>query len=1008
MKRSTLFGSALLASLVLANPALADDSTSTTLWDHSPWNKDQVIKLFEKAFNDGRNYPTKDEFESIGLNFDLEFSRSHTRQRNVFKDSDHDVVSDINHDRKLWCNLPAGYGKITGGYPSTEFDQDVFSMWNYTTIFGAWNYGYLEAPGCWIDAAHKNGTRMYGGIKFYESWNDNGDEAEFFNLISTKNDDGTYKYARAFVNAAAFFGNDGYNINQEGTVYQRADWYQFHAAVQKTADELGIRNFGIGQYTQNAGLSDANVQMMYGNSTMGKAFDCMLNYSGNKLAYRGVPQSLQVAENCGLGKDGVYQGHLLVGLSSDYWTQMNTDATKPMNLAIWGEHDQSRFFQFRVGIDPISVQQNYQLLLERAFSGANCNPLNRPAISNAWGSFQVADATLIDEQLNNSPGFASMVPERTVDQGILPFETHFNLGNGDAYFYNGKVTNGSWYNMSMQDIVPTYRWLLTKKGDIKTASSDLKVKFTHEDAYVGGSSIRLTGSTSEGTDLVLYRTKVAASEGNVKATVALKGAKGNNVSVIVKKAGSDSWIEAPCGELAGGAWEVKTANIAGVAKGDVIEYIGLRVNNATDLNLLVGKLNISDDRKVDPAFIAKNSLLVEVKEETSKSLSVKLNWQPDYANYTTSIDKFGMVYNDEVNIDHFEILYKEGENGRVKEVGRTSQWATYIGNLPMSQSTDARIGVRAVSTDLKTYSPTQWVVIPHFQGELPEVEEKDPYGESWMSSIGNAPSAQDCVEKIWVEKVKTTGATQDLDYNVTANPLLGVSERQYYFAHDHKLILNQGQEIKMDFKGYNSSAGSCLEWDFIYAYIDYDGNYSFLDADEELGHFGNLNSGTTEIVDPGLEINFTVPADAHIGESRLRIVGSDAWTPHPGPTGGTVKGYSIDFPVEIQGTNADRGPAKTYKDYRDQGEADEPQYVENGNSAIDEIGGDATIAGVEIVDGIAYFTNTDKAWFFDMNGRCVKFINGETTVSVADLAAGVYVVKLQNGQVVRSVKVVVK
>lgn len=1007
MKRSTLFGSALLASLLLANPALAD-STSATLWDHTPWENDQVLKLFEKAYNEGRNYPTKEEFESIGLNFQLEFQRSHTRQREVFKDSDRDVVSDINHDRKLWCNLPAGYGKITGGLPSTEFDQDVFSMWNYTSIFGCWNYGYLQAPGCWVDAAHKNGTRIYGGIKFYEGWNDDGSEAEFFNLISAKNDDGSYKFARAFVNAAAFFGNDGYNINQEASLYTKEDWYKFHAAVQKTADELGIHNFGTGQYTQNSTLSTDLAPMLYGNSEIGKAFDCMLNYSGNKLAYRGVETSLNAAKACGLGTEGLYQGQLLVGLSSDYWTQMNTDKTKEMNICIWGEHDQSRFYQFRIGSDPISVQQNYQLLLEKAFTGAHRNPLTRPAISNSWGEFQVADPDQADMQLNNSPGFASMVPERTVNHGVLPFETHFNLGNGENYFYNGKVTNGSWYNMSMQDIVPTYRWLITKKGDIKTASTDISAKFTHEDAYVGGSSLRLTGATTSGADLVLYRTKVAVSEGSVKATLALKGAKGTNLSVIVKKAGSDSWIEAPCGELAGGAWEVKTANIAGLAKGDVIEYIGLRVNNASDLNVLVGKLNISDDRQIDPAPIAKNSLLVDVKEENTKSLSVKLTWEPDYKNYTTSVGKFGMVYNDEVNIDHFEILYKEGENGRVKEVGRTSQWATYIGNLPMTQTTDARIGVRAVSTDLKTYSPTQWVVIPHAQGEIPEAIEEDPYGKSWMSSNGNG-TLENCIKYIWAEKVTTTGATQDLNYAVEANPLEGNSVEQYYFAEDHKLVLTQGQKVTLNFKGYNSGTGESLKYDFLNVYIDYDGNYSFLDADEILGKFGNLNAGTTEIVDPGLSLEFTVPADAHLGASRLRIVGSDAWTPHPGPTGGTVKGYSIDFPVEIQGTNTnDRQPAKTYKDYRDQGEADEPLYVENGNSAIDEINGDATFAGVEIVDGIAYFTNTDKAWFFDMNGRCVKFVNGETTVSVADLAAGVYVVKLQSGQVVRSVKVVVK
>ena len=516
-----------------------------------------------------------------------------------------------------------------------------------------------------------------------------------------------------------------------------------------------------------------------------------------------------------------------------------------MNICIWGEHDQSRFFQFRVGSSPTNVQENYQLLLEKAFSGANRNPLSRPEISNAWGSFQVADADHANEQLNNSPGFASMFAERTAIGGNLPFETHFNLGNGENYFYNGKVTNGSWYNMSMQDIVPTYRWLVTAKGDMKTFANDIDVRFTHEDAYVGGSCIRLSGATTAGNDIVLYRTALKASAGNVKVNLALKGAKGaSNLSVILKKEGSDNWIEVPAGELAGTAWEAKTLNVSGIAKGEVIEYIGLRVNSSAEgYKMLVGKLNISDDLTVSPAALKANSLLVEVKEETTKSLSVKLNWEPAYEGYNTSIDKFGMVYNDEINVDHFEILYKEGNDGRVKEVGRTAQWATYIGNLPVAQTTNAFIGVRAVSVDLKSYSDVQWVAIPHSSGELPEPTVEDPYGRSWMSSNGNG-TLENCIKHIWVEKVTTEGATQNLNYTATSNPLEGVSTDQYYFAADHKLILNQGQKITMTFKGNNSGTGESLQYDFVYPYLDYDGNYSFLDADEVLGQFGKMNAGT--------------------------------------------------------------------------------------------------------------------------------------------------------------------
>lgn len=1001
-----------MAAMAFAPAAIAD-SQSTVVYDQSPWENEQVLKLFSDAWDQGRNYPTQAELEAIGLTIDLEFVRSHTRFRPIVKDAAKDVVSDINHDRLLWCNFPAGYGKNIGGYPSTEFDQDVFSMWNYTNLFGSWNYGFLLAPGSWVDAAHKNGTRIYGGIKFYESWNDDGSEATFYNFINTKNDDGTYKYARAFVNAAAFFGNDGYNYNSEGTIHNTATWNEFHKAVMDISRELNIEGFGIGQYTTNPALSSSNIKQIYGNKETGKIFDCMLNYSGNKLYYRGAGSSAKLAESDGPGLEGVYQGHWCVGLSTDYWTQMNTDDTKKMNICLWGEHDQSRFFQFRIGDNVMNTQANYQLLLEKAFSGANRNPLSRPAINNAWGSFQVATADLASTQLNNSPGFASMFPERTAINSELPFETHFSLGNGENYFYKGKVTHGSWYNMSQQDIVPTYRWLVTGKGDMTAYASDIDVRFTHEDAYMAGSSLRITGvnDNSNGNDLVLYRTKLTASEGNVKAKLALKGAVGaSNLSLIVKKEGAANWIEVPFGNLESTSWEVKELPIAEIAKGDVIEYIGLRVNDVKkDNSMLVGQLKISDDREIQQALIKKNSVIVEIKEETAKSLSVKIGWEPDYAGYTTSLDKFGMVYNDEINVDHFEIVYKEGVDGKVKELGRTAQWATYIGNIPMTQTTEAYIGVRSVSVDLKCISPVEWVEIPHYAGELPAIEEEDPYGRTYLYNYGSS-TLESILSTIYWEKVTTTGADQNIDYNKSSNPVLGTEKQNdnYYFATEHLLKVSQGQTVTINLKAKEANS-DCLKYDFVYLYMDYDGNYSFMDADETLGSVGKLNSGTAEIANPGVSFNFTVPADAKTGPTRLRIVGSDAWGAHPGPTGGTWKGHSLDFPVEISGTNDERGPAKTYKDYRDQGEAEEPEYIENGFAGIDDVAAEATFSGVEIVDRVAYFTNTDKAWFYNVDGRCVKFVaNAAETASVSDLAAGVYVVKMQNGQIIRSAKVVVK
>ncbi len=111
-------------------------------------------------------------------------------------------------------------------------------------------------------------------------------------------------------------------------------------------------------------------------------------------------------------------------------------------------------------------KRNYQALLERAFSGGNRNPLNRPEISNTGNNWEKEGDKL---PLSTFAGLATWIPERSAIQGNLPFATYFNLGNGDRYNYKGKKTAGAWYNMANQDRVPTYRWLVTEPGTV-TAS----------------------------------------------------------------------------------------------------------------------------------------------------------------------------------------------------------------------------------------------------------------------------------------------------------------------------------------------------------------------------------------------------------------------------------------------------------------------------------------------------------------------------------------------------------
>ncbi len=1012
MKKLTLFAAALLcASAVQVNAQSVnyDGNTIKESYDFTPWDNDAFLELFAAALEKGQNYPTAAEFKAAGFNLDVEFVRSHVRPAVIMQDAAKNLISEdggVYPTRRVWMNVPAGQGDMTGGYPSAEFNNDVYSMWQYTHVFGAWNHAILQCPGSWADAAHRNGTHMYSGIKFFESWTPGSHATGWIKLITTKNSDGTYKYVKPLVNALRYLGLDGINYNFEDAGYDANDVVQFHKACYRYAAEIGFDSFHIGIYTQSSSLAVGNTEARLGTKATGKTADCMLNYSGSQFSWQ-MASSVQAAEAAMGTAEDLYAGTWISSLDGRGWSRLNADkATMRCGICCWGEHKVSRIFMYTVGDNTMDLQENYQIMQERFFCGGNRNLLNRPAIKES--GFRFGEAT--KDQLLEFQGVASFAPERTAIQGNLPFNTHFTLGNGDFYAYKGKKTLNSWYNMGQQDYVPTYRWLTYQAGTT-TNSNDLDVRFTHEDAYIGGNALRLTGaSTASGTDLVLYRAKLNVTGNNPKVTVALKsgkeGSNASNLSVIVKKFDESAWLEFPLGNVEGKAWQEVEANMTGVAKGDVIEYIGLRVKGGvSDYKMLVGKLLLTDDATTGaPAAINAESLLAEVRNETKTSMSVKLTWDVNTAGFTPALADWNMVYNDEVNIDHFELFYKNGENGRVSEVGRTTTWSAFFPNLQFEDADDQPyVGVRSVSKDLKNFSEIVWVALNRDNGNLPD--NTTLYEATYINNLTDG--YETAVAGRWMASFKTTGADQNVDYKSTSY----VADSTQYVFVDQTLKVKQGQKITVTYAGNTHSDG--LQYCTVVGYVDWDLNRDFNikdGSDEIVYENGERNKGVASV--NANTFNFTVPADAAPGTSLLRLVFSDAWFAHPGPIGGTNKGFSIDIPVEISGTNTPRQPEATYKDLRDAGVADEPEMSDP--NAIDEITSDREAVAVSsfypsVAEDVIYFNNVEKAWIYTVDGRFVQFIdNAPESVSVSDLTPGLYVVKMQNGQIVRSQKLVKK
>ena len=1006
MNKKSTMKMLMLAGLLCGAPSTMSaqtntGSTSTTIYDFSKFGDQSLLELFEKAEKAGRKFPTKQELIDAGIYDEIEFVRSHVRKREILSRQDR-LVGDTYRERDLFMNIPAGAGSTIGGYPSKDFASDNFSMWNYTNLFGSWNHGLFQAPGSWADAAHKNGTDIMSGIKFFDTTGGRGGYATgWVEFIKQKNADGTFKYARPLIRILQFLGMDGINYNFEARGYDDSDVVKFHQELYKIAAAENFKNFHIAIYTSHSSLSSYNTEALFGKNNV-KTSDLMLNYSADDFT-PSMASSVQQAKRSLNTAKGLYAGVWIVTMNRS-WTRLNAPGAEECGVCLWGEHGQSRFWSYNTGGSAQERMSNYQMLLERGFSGGNRNPAVRPEIRNAGHNWEWSGSVA---PLSTFPGLASWIPERSAINGTLPFSTYFNTGAGEVYTYKGKKTAGSWYNMSNQDIVPTYRWLVYN-GGTTNVSTNVQPEFTYEDSYTGGSCLKLTGKgTAPLTDIVLYKTNLTGTSGAIKAQVAIKtgkeGTQDSKLSLIVRLKNSGEWKEFAVDGTTDNTWKEHTVALTGLSSTDVIDRIGLRVKNVDNqYKLLVGKLAIVDDFTATPQGV--KDLTIQVKEENKSSLSVKATWALNSATEET------VVYNDDANVDHFEVLYKNGENGTVSEIGRTSQWATYIGDIELKESDKPFIGVRSVSKDLKTYSPVEWKEIPRSTyASLPEKKD-NPYGEPELDMAADGYKTAQKVR--YIETFETIGGDQNINYRANG-PQGGTN---YVDATNHVLKVAQGTKVTLKFKGYEAQDHidgnhDDLRWCMGKGWIDLNGDHVFTPVDikqdpangEQLFFLGQVRKGTYAQVQSPQSYEFTIPADAKVGKTRMRIVFSDAWFAGSLlPTGKFNKGFAIDFGVEITGNNPQR---ETPKSTRDEGKAEQPEGL-SASTSITSFAGEAS-ALVQTSKDLK-FSNVEKAWIFGVDGSLVKVLDNPQQYEIKSLPKGIYLVKMLNNNVIRTQKVVIK
>ncbi|MFA8344245.1 MAG: LamG-like jellyroll fold domain-containing protein, partial [Rhodothermaceae bacterium] len=244
---------------------------------------------------------------------------------------------------------------------------------------------------------------------------------------------------------------------------------------------------------------------------------------------------------------------------------------------------------------------------KRFWSGENGDPSNTET-SHKW------------------KGFANYIPANSVIDDV-PFSTNFSLGLGYDYYINGEKlsdttrSSSGWNNIALQDILPTWRWLVESSG------SKLDVNFDFTDAYYGGNSIKFSGNLSSDNNVKLYKTKLPVT-GSTKIDVAVKRGKAGASSAKIGLAFDDapsSFQYLEIGDLTDENWNLKTLDLSSYA-GKTLSVISIffEANSESDYELKLGRISLYNEQIKTPA--APSNFTVENKVNEDGFITLRLKW----------------------------------------------------------------------------------------------------------------------------------------------------------------------------------------------------------------------------------------------------------------------------------------------------------------------------------------------------------------------------------------------
>lgn len=477
-------------------------------------------------------------------------------------------------------NAPSQGGDIESSY--------AFSYWQYVDSYVYWggsNRGIFVLPTAdIIDAGHKNGVPVLGTVGF--PWGPGEGRVEQIREFLVKNEDGSFPVADKMIEMANFYGFDGWFINQEsyGCGKEEADlMVEFFTYMHEKDPNIRIGWYDSmtteGPVNYQDSLNPLNVGFFQNNGkTVTDEFFLNYNWDRESTSFpelSKVDMSIKTANEVGRSQYDIFAG---VEVQQNAYNDkfpvehlLDEDGKLKLSLAMYCPNST---------LSMAKDMEDFYKHDQKFWVGGSGDPSNSNT-EDQWVGLAnyVADKSAINE---------------------LPFVTNFNLGHGQQYYIDGEVSRTKeWNNRSLQDYLPTWRWIVQSNG------SKLTPDFDRTDAYNGGSSLVIEGNleADNPNHIKLYSTKLNIVDGTTELTITYKTPSENN-NMQVGLCFGDNYDEENFVFLDvenGTPGEWNTAKISlGDYVGKTISAISLRFDSEEDINdfkINIGSLSVEESSK---------------------------------------------------------------------------------------------------------------------------------------------------------------------------------------------------------------------------------------------------------------------------------------------------------------------------------------------------------------------------------------------------------------------------